>query len=287
MWERARRLWFADVNGDGLREVLVFAPDGRSDWPTTLHCLAGDDGRELWKRTPKNSVRFGEGTYSPPWSGYWMFMTGSSRAPALWAAWVHVESGIFPCLVERVSGKDGQPLSEYWSAGYVDLVADATVQGKPSILVGAANNDHLGASLAVFDADAVTGSAPAENPDKVCGDCPAGGPRAFLVFPRMELSRLEEGYPSLFDVRIAESGELSVWISHRGLDRAGTVSYQLDKDLRPVSAELGSGYRVAHKALEEAGLLKHRLGDRDHAELFPVLVYDGARFVEVTGRITR
>ena len=205
----------------------------------------------------------------------------------MWVSWVHVESGFFPCLLERLSGKDGQPLSEYWSAGYVELVSDATLQGRPSILVGAANNDHVGGGLAVFDSGSVNGSAPAESPGKVCRNCPPGGPRAFLVFPQLELSRLVDGIPTIVDVRSADSGELSVWVGHQSSGGTGTAVYQLDKDLHPVTAEIGSGYRALHRALEATGRLSHRLGDRDESELWPVLVYDGRRFVKVTGRITR
>jgi hypothetical protein len=283
---RGRKLRFEDVNGDGIREVLVFAPTTNSGWPTTLYCLSGD-GRELWTRTVTKSVRFGDTEYSAPWSGHWMFVTGTSATPALWVTWIHVESGFFPCLVERLAGKDGQPLSEYWSAGYVELISDGTLQGRSSILVGGANNDHVGGSLAIFDADAVTGSAPAESPDKTCRDCRPGGPRAFLVFPQLELSRLSNGFPSVFDARIAETGELSVWVNHQSPNGEGIVSYQLDKDLRPVRAELGSGYLSVHKALEDSGRLTHRLGDRDRGELWPVLVYGGGRFFRVTGRTTR
>jgi len=274
------------VNGDGVREVLVFAPRQGTHWPVILHCLDAK-GNELWKRTPDRSVRFGDRTYTPAWSGHRMFVTGTSRAPTLWAAWIHVETGFFPCLVERLSGSDGRPLSEYWSAGYVELVADAVVQGRPSILVGAANNDHLGASLAVFDADRVTGSAPAESADKVCRTCPAGGPRAFLVFPQMELSRIVDGRPAVFDVRTGDDGALTAWVFHHTPGGDGNVTYWLDRDLRPVSAEIGSAYRAVHGALQAAGRLDHSLGDQDHSELWPVLVHDGGRFVEVTGRITR
>jgi hypothetical protein len=278
-----RRVWVKDVNGDGAREVLVFAPTDGTRWPVTLYCF-GADGTELWTRSPKSSVRFGKNDYSPPWSGHWMFITGPAHSPALWVTWVHVKSGFFPTLLEQVSGKDGQPQSEYRSAGYVEFVMWAIVQGRPSILVGAANNDHVGASLSVFDADKVTGSAAAESPDKVCGNCPPGGPRAFLVFPQLEMSRLCGGVPAVIDARVADDGELGVWVRQTCPEGAGAASYQLDRELRPVSAEIGAEYRASHKMLESR--LKHPFGERDQRELWPVLVYDGARFVKVTGRTT-
>jgi hypothetical protein len=283
-----KTLLVEDVNGDGSREVLVFGPGSDPRWPVTLYCLDAG-GKALWTRSQRDTVRFGDHDYAPPWSGFRMFVTGTGPNRALWVAWIHTESGFFPCLLERLAGGDGRPVAgtRYASAGYVNFVGEATVQGRPSLIVGANNNDHLGASLAVFDIDAVGGSAPADNPDKVCGSCPPGGPRAFLVFPRLELDRLRGGIPSVFDVRLADDGELSVWVFHATEVGYASSSYRLDRNLKPVSAEIGAEYRAHHEKLEDSGLVKHRFGAADDRELWPVLVYQGGRFVEVRGATTR
>ena len=282
------QLLIADINGDGSREVLVFAPDADSQWPTRLFCFDAA-GHELWTRSVSKSVRFGATDFRPSWTGFRLFTTGSGRNKALWSTWVHTESGLFPCLLERLSPATGRPLSEYWSAGYINTVKQFDIGGRPSILVGSNNNDHQAAGLAVFDADKVTGCAPAETEDKTCRNAPPGGPRMLLVFPRLEVTELDGMIPFVFDVRQSESGEtFSVWVQQPTRIRdGGTTSYQLDGALWPVRGEIHSSYRAAHNAAEEAGEVKHPFGERDQAGLWPVLVHDGNRFVRVTGATAR
>jgi hypothetical protein len=277
-----RNLLIDDIDADGSREVVVFAADAHQSAPVRLYCFNAA-GRVIWTRMPNRSVRFGSRTFPPPWLGHRLFVTGAGRNRTLWAAWIHLETGFFPCLLERLSAQSGQPQSEYWSAGYVNFVGLSEVQGRPSILVGANNNDHQAASLAVFDADRVTGSALAETEDKTCRDCPPGGPRAFLVFPRLEIGALTERIPTVFDVRRQGTGELSVWVVQAG-DAA--VSYQLASNLQPISAEIGAEYRAEHRALQEKGRLNHPFGPQDHLQLWPVLIAQPNRFVPVTGGVT-
>jgi hypothetical protein len=239
---------------------------------------------------PRTAVRFGDRTYAPPWQILDVFYTTDRPGRrVLWVAWMHVQSGNFPCLLERLS-PNGDVASAYWSAGYVTTVVDMVVQGRPSILVGAAHNDHRGASLAVFVADSVRGSAPAESADKTCVDCPPGRPRAFLVFPRMEFKRLVEGVPVLFEVRQQRTGELRVFVD-QGYEpnlpaTAGNVHYELDANLVPRHAEIAADYVATHRRLQSAGLLDHPFGDPDRREAWPVLAYnnDRRRFEPISGQ---
>ncbi len=57
--------------------------------------------------------------------------------------------------------------------------------------------------------------------------------------------------------------------------------YTLDRSSRVVAAEVGDNYRQNHAKLELLGRLDHRFGPRDQQELFPVLSWDGTRFVPV------
>jgi hypothetical protein len=280
----APNLVIQDLDGDGARELLVFGPGREPRWPLVLYCFDAA-GAVRWTRTPTSAVRFGDRDFRPPWSGLGLYVTGAGRDTALWAAWTHVESGLFPCLLERLSPGGGTPLSEFWSAGYVTALMAGTVQGRPSILVGAANNDTHGASLAVFDADKVSGSAPAEHEDKICHTSTPGSPRAFLVFPRLDLSAMTDGNAFVHDIRLGGGGEVSVWVGHAAPAGYGAVSYRLDASLRPVSAEVGAEYQTLHRTYQAR--LGHPFRESDRAAAWPVLVYDGTRFVPVSGAITR
>jgi hypothetical protein len=183
-------------------------------------------------------------------------------------------------------------VSEYWSAGYVESVADAVVGGQPVVLVGAANNDHKGASLAVFEAGDVRGSAPAVNHDQTCMDCPPGQPRAFLVFPPMEIPKRFESFPAVTKLLQDDAGRLRISVNNRATYHdvvyGGVVLYDLREDLTPYRAEIGAEYVASHRQLESEGLVKHPFGDAEMREAWPVLVWKGGRrFEPVTGATAR
>ncbi len=286
------RVVIDDLDGDGSREVVLFATSGHQQWADRVVAYNAR-GDLRYSHSPAQSVRFGDITYAPPWSGHWLFVTNTGGKRQLWATWVHVKSGNFPCLLERLS-PDGHGETEYWSAGYVDLVHAAAVGGVASIFVGAANNDHKGASLAVFDADKVKGSAPAETADKTCRTCPPGSPRAFLVFPRMEFLERAGWVATVVGLREQANGELRVSVAQGGLDHDSrafgvNVFYDLLPDLTPAHAEISSAYEAWHRRLEATGDMDHPFGDRERAQAWPVLVWNQAAktFVPVTGTIDK
>jgi hypothetical protein len=200
------RIRIIDLDGDGAREVVVAFTAREPQYGGSTLTVLDHRGAVRFEHRPNRSVRFGDRVYAPPWQIQDVFAIGDGAGrSSLFAAWIHAQCGEFPCLLERISPA-GEVESEYWSAGYVSHVARLEVGGRPSILVGAANNDQRGASLAVFDADRVQGSAPAKTWEKTCVGCPDGGPRAFFVFPGMEFKRLVGGFPFVFDVRVQASG---------------------------------------------------------------------------------
>ena len=277
-----RTILVDDVDQDGRREVMVFARSGARRIVDELLCF-DSDGHLRWTRRPARTIRFGSTDFAPAWLGHQLFVTKRGRARTLWAAWVHDQSGEFPCLLEKLSVATGRPESEFWSGGYIAFVDAAVVQARASILVGATNNDHRGASLAVFDEGSVNGSAPAEREDFKCRTCPPGNPRAFLVFPRLEVMRMTGGQPNILDARWQETGEMRVWVRQEGLGISGSVAYRLAPDLAPLRAEIDLGYISGHERLERARVLDHAFGDQDRAQAWPVLVQKDGKFIPVTG----
>jgi len=61
------------------------------------------------------------------------------------------------------------------------------------------------------------------------------------------------------------------------------LTYFLDDHLRPIRAEIGSGYREIHAAREAARLITHPFGARDLKEVWPVLVSEHGQFTPVVG----
>ncbi len=279
-----------DLDGDGAREVALFLTSAGDGWREQL-MVFDQNGRPRGARGVTKSVRFGNKTYGPPWHGYRLLARTINGKRMLFAVWVHIQTGEFPCLLERVSA-NGSSDSEYWSAGYVSTLQAVTVKGVPSVAVGAANNDHKGASLVVFPGDTPQGSAPAENEDKTCRGCPAGGPSQMVVFPRAEMMERAGGFPPVLDIRQQSSGEIKIWLNQVAADQSGrppdgTVFYTFNAALTPLSAGVDDNYRALHRGWEAAGIVDHPFGEKDLAQLWPILVREGARFVPVTAATER
>jgi hypothetical protein len=272
-----------DIDGDGSVEVVLIV---MGEPPDQLVCLNAD-GTERYRTHPQHSVTFGEKLFVGPWNGYRLLTTDRAGKSTVWAVWIQ-PSGDCPTLLQQVSPRDEQPLSEYWSDGYVESVRAATLNGKPVLLVGAANNELKGGTLAVFDSDNVSGSAWAANSMYVCSDCSKGGPRLMLVFPRLEFLELTDGTPGVVRMHVDELNRVTVGVeqangSGRLPDDTGepqaevfyTIEFSDSGVALPVSAELTQQYKALHRRREKAGLLNHALGPFDEAQLWPVRFWNG------------
>lgn len=264
----------ADIEGDGWNEVLV-VPGTRERAERRLYCFEAD-GRVRFVHQPKGSRRFGDDEYGEPWLAYRVFVTrGPSGARRLWASFIH--SLLFPSVLRELDPRDGSVLQEYWSNGYVGLVAEATWAGRPIVLVGGVNNDHRMASLAVFPPDGVRGAAPAERPAYACRDCAPGGPELFYLFPTLCAARRAGGQASILEAWVEGGDRLRVNVAHSIRSRLLSTYYTLGPDETLLAAEISRELRVQHAALERDGEVDHPFGPVDEREMLPVLVYDGSR----------
>ncbi len=280
-----------DLDGDGSREVVVGYVPSSHDTRGQVRGY-GAAGNRLFSTDFEGVVRFGETQYNPPWAVHRLFVTDApGRGRWLWVAWIH-GSGEFPTLLQRLS-LDGTVRAALWSAGYVEWVQMTDVGGVPSVLVGAANNDHKGGSLAHFSAHAVGGSLPAETWDKTCRTCPPGGPKKVLVFPRLDVLQLTQGIPCVHRTARQATGEFRVFVDQggmpppAGLPWGGHIAYDVSPDLTPVLAEFTADYMAAHDRHHAAGLLDHAFNDADRAAAWPVLVWENGTWTKVTGKTDR
>jgi hypothetical protein len=286
-----RWLIIRDLDGDGSRETLLFAPGQGSSGLTVLLCLDARGQERFRLSLGDRSVTFGGTTYSAPWDGHALFVTSFGGEPTLWVAWREATLGHFPCLLQRV-GANGKVLSEYWSAGYITSVRAGVIRGVRSILVGAANNDQKGASLAVFPGERVEGSAPAIDPGKSCLGCGAGGPADFLIFPPTEYSRATGALPTVPAINVGKDGGVRVVVRHVGQDAEGhaydgAIDYDLTPNLLPRHAEFITDYVATHDRLERLKVLDHPFGESDLRGAWPVRRLRGGVFVAVTGTSAR
>ena len=267
----------ADIDGDGRNEVLVKA-NAAERANRRLYCLEAD-GRTRFVHQPTGTRRFGDDEYAEPWVVHRVFLTrGPSGSRRLWVVFTH--NLWFPSVLQELD-PHGAVRQEYWSNGFIELVAETSWNGRPVVLVGGTNNDFRAASLAVFPPDGVTGSAPAARPAYACRNCPAGGPEELFIFPSLCATR-----------RNGQAGVLEAWVEHgdrirvtvmQGLAAGGATYYTLGPDGSVLAAEISREFQSQHVLLERQGLLDHPFGPSDDREMFPVRRWDGRRFVELPG----
>jgi hypothetical protein len=266
-----------DLDGDGMNEAIVRVSSERLD--TRAFVVLAADGRPLITRLPSDTVHFGTETYSPPWLAHASFVTENHNgAASLWLAFTH--SVWFPEIVERFS-PDLSLQSRYVSNGFLGLIEEAPLGGTSTVFIGATNNESRGASLALFDAERVEGSAPAESPEFRCSDCPPGGPREFLVFPRSCIDQEMNEQPGIDGVRPYADGRLTVIVQTGDLSE-GNVYYEFGPRGHLLRVEVGREFKNSHLALERAGRLDHRYQDEDFSRtLQPVRRWADGRFVNL------
>jgi hypothetical protein len=244
-----------------------------------LHCF-DSSGRVQFEYQSHASVRFGETSYEAAWPVRAVFVT--RRANGTRSVWVVSQHPTrFPSSLQELD-RSGKVLREYWASGRISHVAEYRWREQDVLLVGAADQDKNGGSLAIFDRDDVGGSAPARRPGFDCTSCPLGGPREYLVFPR---SCLAEGETPVHEAWVEPGDRLTVTVvqssarlgaAHRG-PAGGLTYYTFDAGLALVQAEISREFQLAHHALEGLGL-DHPFGSRDDDALFPVLLFEGAGY---------
>jgi hypothetical protein len=281
----------ADLEGDGRLEVLAM-PLAAARENRRLYCFESD-GRLRFVHQPTGRAVYGDREYAEPWLAHRVAVTeGSGGERSLWAVFTH--NLWFPTRLQKL-GPRGAVLGEYWSDGYVEAVAEATWQGRPVLLVGGANNELKGASLALFDRDAFGGRAPASKAEYACASCPAGGPREVLAFPTLCIMARKGGIASLHEAWVEGGDRLVVQVTQAiarldgepALSRV-VVHYTLDRDFAPVLTSISPEFQSLHRLLEKQGLLDHEFGPEDEASVLPVRRWDGTRFAELPrGKVER
>ena len=273
----ADRVLVADLNRDGSNEVIFAISSQAKDSPQGIRVFNAD-GTPRFSVEPNPAIRFGAEDFSGPWSAFRMFVLDNPDGTrSLWAAFIH---GLwFPTLVLEIDER-GATKSQYWSNGYVHRVAVARWKGQPVVLVGATNNDSRGASLAIFDHGKVGGAAPAVLDEFKCKNCPPGGPREFLIFPRRCLALMVNGQAVVTEAWIDDHDRIFAFSAEgpsTSGELAGGVWYTLNRDLLVASAEIPMQVGVHHKAFEQEGKLDHPFslrGDHGGPPLTQVLRWD-------------
>jgi len=273
-----------DLDGDGRIEVLFVSEPGMPS-SRGLYCF-NEDGSLRFRHQPGRTVRVGDTDYTGPWRASRVFTTSRPNEPkSIWLASYHLTG--FPAVLERLDAA-GQVSGEYWSGGQVGSVELSPSGGPRLVFVGASNEEHRNASLAVLDDSRPVGASPSASPSYQCEGCPPGTPMAFLLFPRVEAARIVDGVAIVDDIRFDALGQIIVSVRHEtapllGLDTRdkARTRYFLNAAFQILSAQFDQSYRSVHAQLEKARLIDHPFGPRDEGDLWPVLRWDRDSFIRV------
>jgi hypothetical protein len=261
-----------DVDGDGHNEVVVtnLPPDN-----LFAACFNHEGRLRFQLHSIGTKVRFGP-YKCPPTVITGVFVEQQARIPGTFFLIGH-HTSFFPAVLQLMDAR-GRVYSEYWSNGFIGAVAGFDFGGRYLTLVGAANNETKGASLAVFDGE-VAGSAPAVKPDYRCAGCPEGGPARFIVFPRSRLQAETDQGAIIQRIHRVSDDEIGVdVIVGDGVAQGagnGIAYYILDRDFRIVHAEIGSGFAGLQRQFEAAGRVTPSTRYRGDEDMFPVRRWNG------------
>jgi hypothetical protein len=273
----------ADLDGDDIPEVVVAATSPDRSPAMAFHLLNADGSVRRIIR-PGTRYTIGADVFAGPWIPHRLFL-GRTRDGQTPIYLTFIDIRLFPTLLIEIT-PTGDVVAEYFSNGYIDFVGLLDWQGAPALFVGAANNEHKGASLSIFPGGHATGAAPATIETYRCMTCPTGGPAEFVVFPRRCLSKVGNQTASIAEAMVNAQGRLAVRVVEGGANSIGLpasdVWYVLSQDLTPLRAEIAFGLRLEHASWHQRGLIDHALSpDRDGPDLYPVLRWSRGRFVDL------
>lgn len=275
-----------DFNGDGHRELLFGVAPAEGLYEERALLCFDHQGRILWRYQPTRTVHYGDHRapgdhhFKPPYSfgGFYFFSKGEGAPDAIWVTFLRAPW--FPAVIAKLNA-EGELLGEYWHAGNVGVLAEATIAGRHVILAGAVNNEHISPSISVLDYENPTGFSPAANPAYLCQNCPSGSPLAYLRLPRSELGRTLEAYETIRYIRLFgdDTLQIATRITTQNTAYLDLTTYYFDQDLRLVDVTIGSSYAALHNKLKMEGMLDHELDwEKELAELGIPLYWNGQEF---------
>jgi hypothetical protein len=259
----AKRVRHADIDGDGLEEVLAMVrlTSTPSD---VLFCFTAA-GQLLWTYTPQETLDFAGVAYSEPWMLTDWVMGEVDGERSLFVAVNH--RMWWPSMVVKIS-PTGRAERFFTQSGGIYGLAWWTRGDRPYLLAGGINNEYGAATLAQIDPTGGSVSSPqTKHAGYHCANCPSTGPARYFVFPPTDVTVASGApYGRVYAVS-AEASSLKVYIQEdlRDVDalRIFTLSPSLEfQDTTPVDY-----FWSRHDRLHRDRLLDHPSSHCPHRNL--------------------
>ena len=251
----ARGPLFADLDGDGSREILVpvtFQPTRKP--ASALYCLSAS-GRVLWSRSIEDHLRFGAEEFGPPWSSADIAVV--RRGSAMAVAYAVNHSVWWPSIVARLDPR-GEITGRFIHAGWITRL-EAAADGR-TLLAGGVSTARDASVLAVLeDDDAFAGAWPETAPEYRCA-CPPARLSKYFVFPRSEANRAAGRLALRESIEVQSDGSLLIRVPQHS-DLAADALYEFTPSFELRRAAFADLYWDWHRQLEGSGVLDHPRGE--------------------------
>lgn len=249
----AWRTQVADLNGNGIPEVLVAAPTAPDE--DQLFCFS-PRGKLLWRFQAQIQGRFGTWDVNGPWIFRQMLIAPDKDSRSIYLALNHPIW--WPSFIVQISRSGASRLAFANSGNTRALGTFHTASGN-YILAAGTNNEYKHASLAILRQNGPPATSPQADAAKYfcTRGCPSERPYRYILFPRSELGMASD-VPYNFAVEIHNrTNGLTVVTEELKVESAPEAFYEFSKELQPESVAYGDGYREVHKRFEREGRIKH------------------------------
>jgi len=272
----ARRKQIVDMDGDGIREVLVAAhfanSTGDEDPRSILYCFR-EDGSLVWQHEPVRALTFGGRRFQGPWIIEDVVVSQNSGPRTVFVAYRH--NTWWPSFIEKLDAT-GRDFLMFVNPGWVMRIAYLRAPHGGLLLAGGVHNaQKMGFLAAIGESQGPTTAPLEEQLEFRCDDCSAGAPFRYFLLPPSELRKALDGrgdWVWFFGIHGA-----SVLVRTSGTLGADAF-YDFNLKLEPSGVSRPDHYWDFHRKLEQEGKVSHPANDcPERKALPPPLVWTSAQ----------
>lgn len=249
----------ADVDGDGVQEVLVFVlfKDLGKGFRDRLYCFSAG-GELLWQFEFKETLKFGSREFKPPWLFRALLIYQSAAETRIACALSHDIWWPAPLLLLN---RSGQVVGQFVHAGWLTELNVLETPSAGFLLAGGHSNSQRAGVLVVLDANQFSGASPEQSASEYeCQNCPPGRPLRYFVFSRSEMNALLPSVWHKVDTIRPTSGRIEVQTVENPHHGVASI-FEFSSNFELENATFSDAYADAHRQLEKEKKLDHALED--------------------------
>jgi hypothetical protein len=281
-----RYLMVEDIDGNGVKEVLLVYSADRNSANDTLACY-NYDGSLRWKGELPEPIRYGDKEQTR--FIHWQlrdFITIRKNKDHRNQLFVIAASLLNPSILFELDPLTGTLLQTYWNNGHINHLHtfDVESDGNTEIVIGGINNPYENAFVSVLDPLNISGYGPTREED-IPHSVDRAQPIFYILFPKSSVSESWNTvrYNSIGVIEVIPRPALLLHVNElpgRHPDEQGGIIYYFDDSMRVTNVTHTAPFRSTHRRLVDEGILNDTLNEDYLNNLKRSIRYwDGERFV--------